>query len=173
MGTTDNPFSSQTKFATIGRSNPFSSNPSPAKNSLTTNPFLEPAVPAPASPMSTTGSSSPLNSPEGSLEPVVVPTEAPNQNNQLNKIETSFAQSQPVTRSLSSVGKKGGQQSASRLPVLASNLSKSNSMNNKNNLNNKINNATNNITNGNNYNLINNNEKPNNNTKTKTTNMED
>lgn len=116
----------------------------------------------------------------------MVPTEAAQHNSQLNKIETSFAQSQPVTRSLSSVGKKGGQQSASRLPVLASNLSKSNSMNNKNNLNNKINNATNNISNGTNYNLNNNNDKSNNNAKSnnntkispnittnKTTNIED
>merc|ERR1711974_370824 len=64
---------------------------------------------------------------------------------------TSFSSSQPVTRSLSSVGRKQPT-STSRLPVLATSLSKSNSVNNKNSLNNKMNN------NGKNSNLINNNE---------------
>jgi len=114
--TTNNPFSSDQKFATIGRSNPFSS-PNKSKN-----PFLDrmegevsatpapPAIPSPPSPMST---DSPANSPDASLEPEI------NTNiSTLNKIETSFAASQPVTRSLSSVGKKQSAQSVSRLPVL-------------------------------------------------------
>jgi len=153
----ENPFNSGQKFATIGRSNPFSSSPTKTKN-----PFLEPAVPPPASPMSTTGSSSPLTTPEASLEPNLVLEQNGNSNmleeNTINKIETSFAKSQPVTRSLSSVSKKtNAQQSASRLPVPASVLAKSNSMNNKNNMNNnnKIN------TNISNSNLINNNDNKN------------
>ena len=59
-------FGASLKFATIGRSNLFSS--SPLKNK---NPFLEPAPPAPASLMSTTGYSSPMSSPEASLKPSV------------------------------------------------------------------------------------------------------
>jgi len=157
----NNPFGSNQKFATIGRSNPFSS-PNKSKN-----PFLDrlevppqpPAAPAPDSPMST---SSPSNSPDASLDPN---SETDSSSPALSKIETSFANSQPVTRSMSSVGKKPTQQSASRLPVLASNLSKSNSMNNKNSINNKINNGTvvaeNKLTNGTNSNIINNNENKN------------
>merc|ERR1719305_642045 len=103
------------------------------------------------SPMSTTGS--PTNSPEASIEPVV------SSQAMLSKIETSFSSSQPVTRSLSSVGRKQPT-STSRLPVLATSLSKSNSVNNKNSLNNKMNNNGEKqlLTNGNNSNLINNNE---------------
>jgi len=150
----NNPFAGQ-KFATIGRSNPFSS---PTKSK---NPFLEPVVPPMTtamqpsttdSPMSTTGS--PTNSPEASIEPVV------SSQAMLSKIETSFSSSQPVTRSLSSVGRKQPT-STSRLPVLATSLSKSNSVNNKNSLNNKMNNNGGEkqlLTNGNNSNLINNNE---------------
>jgi len=153
----NNPFAGQ-KFATIGRSNPFSS---PTKSK---NPFLEPVVPpmpttmqppmtsTTDSPMSTTGS--PTNSPEASIEPVV------SSQAMLSKIETSFSSSQPVTRSLSSVGRKQPT-STSRLPVLATSLSKSNSVNNKNSLNNKMNNNGGEkqmLTNGNNSNLINNNE---------------
>jgi len=144
-----NPFAGQ-KFATIGRSNPFSS---PTKSK---NPFLEPVVPPTTSstvdsPMST---GSPTNSPPASIEPTVdLASQA-----MLSKIETSFSSSQPVTRSLSSVGKKP-LTSTSRLPVLATNLSKSNSVNNKNSLNNKFNNSDNRVlTNGTNSNLINNNE---------------
>jgi hypothetical protein len=111
--------------------------------------------------MSTTGSSSPLNTPETSLEPGAETMENGgsqlSDKSSLSKIETSFAKSQPVTRSLSSVGKKTTSQSASRLPVPASSLSKSNSMNNKNSLNNKIN------SNLSNSNLINNNDKSTNN----------
>merc|ERR1719391_781125 len=70
--------------------------------------------------------------------------------------ETSFSSSQPVTRSLSSVGRKQPT-STSRLPVLATSLSKSNSVNNKNSLNNKMGEKQL-LTNGNNSNLINNNE---------------
>jgi len=110
----NNPFGSNQKFATIGRSNPFSS-PNKSKN-----PFLDrlevppqpPAAPAPDSPMST---SSPSNSPDASLDPN---SETDSSSPALSKIETSFANSQPVTRSMSSVGKKPTQQSASRLPVL-------------------------------------------------------
>jgi len=168
---TNNPFGAGQKFATIGRSNPFSS-PNKSKN-----PFLDrlevpppppTAAPAPGSPMST-GSLS--NSPDASLDPN---SETDSSTSALNKIETSFANSQPVTRSMSSVGKKPAQQSASRLPVLASNLSKSNSMNNKNSINNKINNGTTDtrLTNGTNSNIINNNENKNasNNNTTKTRN---
>lgn len=157
---TINPFGAGQKFATIGRSNPFSS-PNKSKN-----PFLDQlevpppptAAPAPGSPMST---GSPSNSPDASLDPN---SETDSSTSALNKIETSFANSQPVTRSMSSVGKKSSQQSSSRLPVLASNLSKSNSMNNKNSLNNKINNgnvADTRLTNGTNSNIINNNENKN------------
>ena len=94
--------------------------------------------------------------------------------------ETSFAQSQPVTRSLSSVGKKavGQQSSSSRLPVLSkfcqpenfpvfirslivgSNLARTNSNSNKN-TNNKLSssNHTESLgTNGNLSNVINNNQ---------------
>merc|ERR1712130_172496 len=141
---TNNPFGAGQKFATIGRSNTFSS-PNKSKN-----PFLDrlevpppppTAAPAPGSPMST---GSPSNSPDASLDPN---SETDSSTSALSKIETSFANSQPVTRSMSSVGKKPAQQSASRLPVLASNLSKSNSMNNKNTINNKKNkNTTNNNT---------------------------
>lgn len=152
----NNPFAGQ-KFATIGRSNPFSS---PTKSK---NPFLEPVVPPMTtttltstttdSPMSTSGS--PTNSPEASIEPVVSNSQA-----MLSKIETSFSSSQPVTRSLSSVGRKQPT-SSSRLPVLATSLSKSNSVNNKNSLNKAMNNNGDNkqlLTNGNNSNIINNNE---------------
>merc|ERR1719348_2160196 len=59
---------------------------------------------------------------------------------------------------MSSVGKKPAQQSASRLPVLASNLSKSNSMNNKKNNGTT---ADTRLTNGTNSNIINNNENKN------------
>merc|ERR550525_1825003 len=99
--------------------------------------------------MSTTGS--PTNTPEASIEPVV------SSQAMLSKIETSFSSSQPVTRSLSSVGRKQPT-STSRLPVLATSLSKSNSVNNKNSLNNKMNNNGEKqlLTNGNNSNLINN-----------------
>lgn len=148
-GQANNPFAGQ-KFATIGRSNPFSS---PTKSK---NPFLDPVVPSnnvPAvdSPMST---GSPNNSPETSLEPAPL-IEA----RLLSKIETSFAGTAPVTRSLSSVGKRPGGQSSSRLPVLATNLPKSNSVNNKNSINNKLTNGDNRmLTNGTNSNLINNNE---------------
>jgi len=111
---TNSPFGSNQKFATIGRSNPFSS-PNKSKN-----PFLDrlevppqpPAAPAPDSPMST---SSPSNSPDASLDPN---SETDSSSPALSKIETSFANSQPVTRSMSSAGKKPTQQSASRLPVL-------------------------------------------------------
>jgi len=169
----NNPFGSGQKFATIGRTNPFSS-PNKSKN-----PFLDrlevppppsaAPAPAPASPMST-GSLS--NSPDASLDPN---SENDSSTSTLNKIETSFANSQPVTRSMSSVGKKQSQTSASRLPVLASTLAKSNSMNNKNSLNNKINNGNvtdSRLTNGTNSNLINNNENKNatNNNTTKTRN---
>merc|ERR1719391_415961 len=68
--------------------------------------------------------------------------------------ETSFSSSQPVTRSLSSVGRKQPT-STSRLPVLATSLSKSNSVNNKMNNNGGEKQL---LTNGNNSNLINNNE---------------
>jgi len=131
----ENPFNSGQKFNTIGRSNPFSSSPTKTKN-----PFLEPSVLPPASPMSTTGSSSPLTTPEASLEPHLGLEQNGNshvsEENTINKIETSFAKSQPVTRSLSSVSKKTNAQSTSRLPVPASVLAKSNSMNNKNQVNN-------------------------------------
>merc|ERR550519_3215154 len=147
----NNPFAGQ-KFATIGRSNPFSS---PTKSK---NPFLEPVVPPMTttmqpqmtsttdSPMSTNGS--PTNSPEASIEPVV------SSQAMLSKIETSFSSSQPVTRSLSSVGRKQPT-STSRLPVLATSLSKSNSLNNKMNNNGGEKQM---LTNGTNSNLINNNE---------------
>ena len=149
--TENNPFNSGQKFATIGRTNPFSS-PNKSKN-----PFLDrldappaPTVPAPApaspSPMST---GSPSNSPDASLDPTSESSDS--STSTLNKIvsnfgvllfgfvwehtisdtngcrllpnlslfqETSFANNQPVTRSLSSVGKKPLQQSSSRLPVL-------------------------------------------------------
>merc|ERR1712012_582752 len=89
------------------------------------------------------------------IEPVVSNSQA-----MLSKIETSFSSSQPVTRSLSSVGRKQPT-SSSRLPVLATSLSKSNSVNNKNSLNKAMNNNGDNkqlLTNGNNSNIINNNE---------------
>jgi len=116
------------KFATIGRSNPFSS-PNKSKN-----PFLD-RLEAPTtngehtagSPMST----SPSTSPEASLDPV---SDNGSSTSTLNKIETTFATSQPVTRSLSSVGNK----STSKLPVLASNLSKTSVTNNRNQVNNKL-----------------------------------
>eukprot|EP00092_Neocalanus_flemingeri_P027862 GFUD01030246.1.p1 GENE.GFUD01030246.1~~GFUD01030246.1.p1 ORF type:complete len:977 (-),score=235.01 GFUD01030246.1:380-3250(-) len=168
---TSNPFGAGQKFATIGRSNPFSS-PNKSKNPFLDRLEVPPAptpapAPAPGSPMST-GSLS--NSPDASLDPN---SENDSSTSTLNKIETSFANSQPVTRSMSSVGKKPSQQSTSRLPVLgfmenrqneASNLAKSNSMNNKNSLNNKINNgnmADTRLTNGTNSNIINNNENKN------------
>lgn len=169
------------KFATIGRSNPFTS-PNKSKN-----PFLDrldniPTIPTPiangncsvtdgvgmngglngnhhhhhnnqngstGSPMST----SPSTSPEASLDPV---SDNGSSTTTLNKIETRFEGSQPVTRSLSSVGGKINT-TPSRLPVLASTLAlKSNVMNNNNrntSLNSKLNTSADNYTN----NLINNN----------------
>lgn len=149
------------KFATIGRSNPFTS-PNKSKNPFLDAPVAPPVPPSlpvsqPAtspSPMST-GSLS--NSPEASLDPT---SETDSSSSTLNKIETSFANSHPVTRSLSSVGKKGGQQSSSRLPVLSSNLARTNSNSNKNTLNKmSSSNTTESLANnGNLSNVINNNE---------------
>jgi len=159
------------KFATIGRSNPFTS-PNKSKN-----PFLDRldnvGVPATnghdgtatntvttsatdyqtqnggGSPMSTSASTSP----EASLDPV---SDNGSSSTTLNKIETRFESGGAVTRSLSSVGSKQGS-TPSRLPVLASTLAlKSNVVNNniRNNcISSKLNTSADNYTN----NLINNN----------------
>merc|ERR1712029_509424 len=102
------------------------------------------------------------NSPDASLDPTSESSDS--STSTLNKIETSFANNQPVTRSLSSVGKKPGQQqSSSRLPVLASNLSRSGSNANKNSVNKNIykNKSESLFNNGNNSHVINNNENKN------------
>jgi len=161
------------KFATIGRSNPFTS-PNKSKN-----PFLDRldnvGVTAAtnghdAPPTSTTGvtttdyqtqnggggspmSTSASTSPEASLDPV---SDNGSSSTTLNKIETRFESGGAVTRSLSSVGSKQGS-TPSRLPVLASTLAlKSNVVNNniRNNcISSKLNTSADNYTN----NLINNN----------------
>jgi len=149
------------KFATIGRSNPFTS-PNKSKN-----PFLDRLDNVPTIPHTTTNgnstetstagvtsnglnghhhhhhghngnqngstgspmSTSPSTSPEASLDPVS--DHDGSSTTTLNKIETRFEGSQPVTRSLSSVGGGGKLNSTpSRLPVLAS--LKANVVNNNN-----------------------------------------
>jgi len=138
------PIPSRQKFATIGRSNPFTS-PNKSKN-----PFLDkldvgvPSVQG-ISPMST----SPNDSPDGSLDPNIQNNKGNNQNNKVNKIETSFANSHPVTRSLSSVSKK--QHSHSRLPILANNITKPS-------LPTFVGKVENGTKNGHNANIVNNNE---------------
>ena len=92
---TINPFGAGQKFATIGRSNPFSS-PNKSKN-----PFLDQlevpppptAAPAPGSPMST---GSPSNSPDASLDPN---SETDSSTSALNKI-VSHTLSLPSIHSL-------------------------------------------------------------------------
>lgn len=149
INTTTNDESNGQKFATIGRSNPFT------YSNKSKNPFLDRLDAqhhgngelTSGSPMST----SPGTSPEASLDPV---SDNGSSTSTLNKIETTFASSQPVTRSLSSVGTKPGI-SSSRLPVLATSLSKTSILNNRNTMNNKFNSE--NLANGHNSNIINNN----------------
>jgi len=106
------------KFNTIGRSNPFSS-PNASKN-----PFLDQQN------SKITSSGEDVNdSPDSSLEPEDNELhDAPS----INKIETSFASNQPVTRSLSSVTSNN----KSKLPMPTSVNGQNNSVSNQNRINN-------------------------------------
>lgn len=114
-GTTSN---GNGKFNTIGRSNPFSS-PNASKN-----PFLDQQN------SKITSSGEDVNdSPDSSLEPEDNDLhDAPS----INKIETSFASNQPVTRSLSSVTSNN----KSKLPLPTSVNGQNNSVSNQNRINN-------------------------------------
>ncbi|TRY79132.1 hypothetical protein TCAL_09043 [Tigriopus californicus] len=135
-GDSPNPF----KYNTIGRSNPFSKNPfldsDKSKKETHTN-----------------GKTSDTQGDDNE--------ENQSQHSPLNKIETSFASNQPVTRSLSSVSKKGYSSSPSRIPLPSGKSSENNkafssrSTYQRNSINNQINNGSNHTTNGMNRNKSN------------------
>merc|ERR1712083_281858 len=101
------------KFNTIGRSNPFSSAPN---HQASKNPFLDQQTRSNNIDQKITSSGEDVNdSPDSSLEPEDNEIhDAPS----INKIETSFASNQPVTRSLSSVTSNN---KSSKLPLPTSN----------------------------------------------------
>jgi len=125
------------KYATIGRSNPFTKS---------VNPFLDNALSKADSAKDGgdvesshgNGNTSSSSSNDASMEPIATISPAAEAEKTLNKIETSFASSQPVTRSLSSVGSQvnNGVNGGSRILD-----NRRRSDNNRNSINNKINSA--------------------------------
>lgn len=112
-----NPFTG--KYNTIGRSNPFTT-PNRSRN-----PFLDNTTDGEGNEVdpSTNGSEFVPNnnqSPDASIDPtpILTPTVVEDiPKTTFNKIETSFASNQPVTRSLSSVGGTAKNSFSSKLPV--------------------------------------------------------
>lgn len=127
------------KYATIGRSNPFtkSSNPFLDNNTLTN---ANNAGGGGVGSSHVNGNTSSSSSNDTSMEPIASTPAAAAAEKTLNKIETSFASNQPVTRSLSSVGSQvnNSVNGGSRIPLLDN---RRQTDNNRNSINNKINSA--------------------------------
>merc|ERR1712037_134673 len=122
------------KFNTIGRSNPFSS-PNTSKNPFLDQKsgFTDQKSSGGLSDQKITSSGEDVNdSPDSSLEPEDHHNGLLHETPSINKIETSFASNQPVTRSLSSVTSNN----KSKLPLPTSNGNSNSNVSNQNRINN-------------------------------------